>query len=64
MLIMETAPGPPEHEKECVDISRCGCTGMHYVTDISHCMRNHQYAITCPAALSMETASGPSKHEK
>jgi hypothetical protein len=35
-LIMETAPGPFEHEKECVDISRPGWTKTHYKTRRSH----------------------------
>jgi hypothetical protein len=31
-LFMETTMGPLEHEKLCVDISRRGCIGMHYMT--------------------------------
>jgi hypothetical protein len=31
-LFMETAPGPPEHEKYCVDVSWPGRTRMHYLT--------------------------------
>jgi hypothetical protein len=32
MLIMETAPNPPEQEKECIDVSRRWFTEKHYVT--------------------------------
>jgi hypothetical protein len=63
-LFMETAPGPPEHEKECVDVSWPGCTGMHYVTHRSHWMQNHKFSVTCPVVLFMKTASGPPKLEK
>jgi hypothetical protein len=62
MLIMETPPDPPEHEIECLDVSRPRLTGMHYVTQRSHWMQNHEFSVTCPAALFMETASGPPKH--
>jgi hypothetical protein len=30
-LFMETDVGPPEHEKQCVDVSHPGRTGMNYV---------------------------------
>jgi hypothetical protein len=36
MVIKETAPGPPELGKECLDISRPRCIGMNYVTHRSH----------------------------
>jgi hypothetical protein len=31
-LFVKSIPVPPDHEKECVDVSRAGCTGMHYVS--------------------------------
>jgi hypothetical protein len=51
VLFMEIAPGPPEHEKCCVDISRLGLTGMHYVTHRSQWMQKHKFSITCPGAF-------------
>jgi hypothetical protein len=38
-LFMETAPGPPEHEKECVDFLNPERTEMHYVTRKSYQMQ-------------------------
>jgi hypothetical protein len=37
---------------------------MHYVTRRSHRMQKHNFGITCPIALFMESALGPPKHEK
>jgi hypothetical protein len=39
-------------------------TEMHYVTHRSHRIKKHKYGVTCPDALFMETAPGPSEHEK
>jgi hypothetical protein len=74
---METASGPPEHEKMCIDVlllrhtgmhyvtrKSHGCTIMHYLTHISHCMQKHKFGVTCPTALFMETALGPPEQEK
>jgi hypothetical protein len=33
---METTSGPPEQEKQCVDVSRHRRTRMHFVTYRSH----------------------------
>jgi hypothetical protein len=38
-LFIETASGPPEHEKWCVDVSRPERSRMQYVTLRSHRMR-------------------------
>jgi hypothetical protein len=64
VLFMETVPGPPEHEKECVDISRPKCFRMHYVIRRSHRMQKHKFGVTRPVAHFMETAPGRPKHEK
>jgi hypothetical protein len=63
-LFMKTAPGPPEHEKLCVDILRPGRIGMHYLTHISYWMQKDKFVVTSPDRLFMETAPGPPKHEK
>jgi hypothetical protein len=55
---------PLEHEKECVQVSRIGHTGIHYVTRRSHRMQKHKFNITCPDALFVESASIPPEHEK
>jgi hypothetical protein len=47
-----------------MDVSRPGCTRMHYVILRSHHMQKHKFGITCPGTLFMETAPGPLKHEK
>jgi hypothetical protein len=60
---VESIPGPPKHEKECVDNSWPERTGMHYVICKSHWMQKHRFNITCPGALFMETALGPPKLE-
>jgi hypothetical protein len=51
VLFMETAPSPPEHEKLYVDVSRLGCTGMHYMTSRSHWVQKHNYSVMCPHIL-------------
>jgi hypothetical protein len=61
---METALGPPEHDKYYIDVSRLGRTEMHYVTHISHRMQKHKVSVTCPCVLYMKTALGPPEHEK
>jgi hypothetical protein len=33
---VETTPGPPEHEKLCIDVSRPEHTRMHHMTQRSH----------------------------
>jgi hypothetical protein len=63
-LFMETASGPLEHKKYCVDVARLGHTGMHYVTHKSHRMQKHKFVITCLGALFIETSPGPPVHEK
>jgi hypothetical protein len=61
---LETALGPPKHEKYCINISRPGLTGMHYETRKSHQMQKHMFGVTCPDMLFIETAPGPPEHEK
>jgi hypothetical protein len=62
-LFMETTPGPPDHEKEFVDMSCPGRTGIHDVTHRSHRIQKHKFFIMCPSSLFMETATGPPEHE-
>jgi hypothetical protein len=59
MFIMETASGPPEHVKYCVDVSCPRRTRMPYVNSRSHQMQKHKFGVTCPDVLFMETTSGP-----
>jgi hypothetical protein len=59
-----SAPGPPEHEKYCLNIWHPGRTRTHYVTCRSHRMHKHQFSITCPYTLFAGSAPGPPKHEK
>jgi hypothetical protein len=63
-LFMETAPFSPEHEKECINISCPGGTGIHYVTRISIRMQKHKFDATCPSVLLMETTPVPPEREK
>jgi hypothetical protein len=37
---------------------------MHYVTQRSHRMQKHNFSVTCPGTVFVETASVPPKHEK
>jgi hypothetical protein len=64
VLSMDTAPGPPEHEKYCVDVSCTGCTRMHYMTCRTDQMQKHKFDVMCPGVLFMETAPGPLEHQK
>jgi hypothetical protein len=57
-LFMEITPGPPEQEKECLNISLPIRTGMHYVTRISHRMQKQKPSIPCLGTLFIETAPG------
>jgi hypothetical protein len=61
---METAPGPPKHEKYCFDIACPKSTEMHYVTPISHQMQILKFSIMYPGALFMDIAPGPPEHKK
>jgi hypothetical protein len=64
-LLMEITPGPTEHEKLCVDVSRWGCTGKHYVTRRSHQIQKTQVRHNVSwCAFFLETAPGPPEHEK
>jgi hypothetical protein len=42
VILLETAQGLAEHEKLCVNVSRPGCTEMHYVIHSSHQMQKTQ----------------------
>jgi hypothetical protein len=64
MLFMETATGPPEHEKLFVIVSCPGHTRMHYVTHRSHRMLKYKFSVTCPDMLFVESTSVPPEHEK
>jgi hypothetical protein len=64
VLFMETASGPAEQEKWCIDISHPGRPRVHYVARRSYQMEKHKFGITCPDALFVETAAGPPEHEK
>jgi hypothetical protein len=61
---MKTTPGSPKHEKFCIDVSRSGCTRMHYVTRRSHRMQKHKFSVTCPDALFIESVAVPLEHEE
>jgi hypothetical protein len=63
-LFMETALGPPEHEKKCVDVTCPEHTGMHYVTRKSHRMQKHKFGVTCLSALFVESVLVSPEHEK
>jgi hypothetical protein len=62
-LLVETAQGPPEHEKECINVSHPGRTGMYYITRKSHRMQKHKFGVMCPNVHCMETTLGPLEHE-
>src|SRR4029450_7331664 len=62
-LLVGPAPGPPEHEKCCVLVSRPGRTRTHYVTWGSQRMQKHKVGVTCPGALLVGPATGPPEHE-
>jgi hypothetical protein len=63
-LFIETAPGQPELEKYCVNISCPRRTGMHTVTCSSNRTQKYKFSVTCPGMLFMETASGPPENDK
>jgi hypothetical protein len=56
-LFVETASGPPEHEKLCINVLHSRCTGMYYVTHRSHRMQKHKFGVTCPSTLVMVVKS-------
>jgi hypothetical protein len=53
-LFMDTAPGPPKDEIQCVDVSCSGRTRIHYVTRSSYRTQKHNFSITCPDAPFMK----------
>jgi hypothetical protein len=61
---METALGPPEHEKLCIDVSRPRHARMHYVIFRSHRMQKHKFDVTYPGALFVISIPVPPEHEK
>jgi hypothetical protein len=63
-FFMENTLGPSEHEKQYVDVSCPGRSGMHYVTHRSQRLQKHKICVTCPGALFMEYALGPPEREK
>jgi hypothetical protein len=42
-LFVKAVVVPPEHEKECIDVSCPGCTEMPYVTHKSHRCKNTNF---------------------
>jgi hypothetical protein len=62
-LFMEKTPGPLEHEKYCINVSRHARTGMHYVTHKSHRMQKHKFGITCLGMLFVESVHFPPERE-
>jgi hypothetical protein len=40
------------------------CIGMDYMTRKSHQMQKHKFGVICSGALSIETATGLTEHEK
>jgi hypothetical protein len=63
-FFVETVPGPLEHEKECVGISRSGYTGIHCVTHKSQWMQKHKFGVTCHGAVFVKSVFVPPEHEK
>jgi hypothetical protein len=61
---VETAPGPPEHEKSCVDFLLPGRARMHYMTRRSGWMQKPKFSVTCPGMLFVVSAPSPLEHEK
>jgi hypothetical protein len=61
---VETALGPPEHEKSCVDFLLLGRARMHYMTRRSRRMQKPKFSVMCPGMLFMVSAPGPLEHEK
>jgi hypothetical protein len=55
MLFVETTPGPQEHEKYCIHVSRPGCTRKHYKSHRSDQVQKPKLRVTCPSALSIES---------
>jgi hypothetical protein len=63
-LLMETALGPLNYERKCIDVSRPERTGMHYVTHRPDRMQKHKFSITCPSALFVKSVPVPPEYEK
>jgi hypothetical protein len=61
---LEYVPVPHEHEIQCLAVSYTGCTGIHYVTRISHQMQKHKFGVMCLDALLLESVPVPSEQEK
>jgi hypothetical protein len=64
VLLMGPAPGPPENEKYCVDVSHPGRTKTRYVTSRSYMMPKQKFVITGPGALLVGPTSAPPEHKK
>jgi hypothetical protein len=54
-LFKESAPGPPEHEKQCINVSWPRRSGIYYVTRRSHRMQKYMFGVTCPNVLFLES---------
>jgi hypothetical protein len=48
----------------CFDVSIPGCTRIHYVKSRSHQMQKHNFDVTCPGVLFIESKSVPTEQEK
>jgi hypothetical protein len=63
-VFVESVPFPPEHEKECIDVTRPGDTVMHFVTRRYHWMQKHKFGVRCPNAFFVESVLVPPEQEK
>jgi hypothetical protein len=62
---VESTPGPPEHEKGCIDVSCHGHLRIQHVTRRSHQMKEHKFNVTCPPPpLFVEYVPVPPEYEK
>jgi hypothetical protein len=64
ILLLGSAPGPPELGKCCVDILGARNTRTLYVTHRSHRMQKHKFSVTCPYVLLLGSAPGQPENEK
>jgi hypothetical protein len=62
-LFVESVAIPPEHKKECVDVSRSERSRMYYVTHRSHRMQKLKFDIMCLSTFLWNSYRSP-QHEK
>jgi hypothetical protein len=63
MLLVQSVPVRPKHEKLCFDVSRPGRSGMLYVSRRTHWMQKHMFSVSCPDGLFVESIPGPPNQE-